>query len=496
MTVSTAQTVRAIQTAADATLNIVGYLGTFTVTNGTGSGANAGVISVGQGDGGPAGTLTVAGQIVNSGEIILYAGGDAANNMFVESPGVTLTGGGTVLLDGSKDFGDADVIQGVPVGGEFAADFTNVDNTIAGGGFIEADYLAFTNASKGVVDANNPTNVLLLSVYDGTDNGGRLITNAGWLEATGGGELSIGAVVIGNTGGVILASGTGSEVQVVDSTIEGGALKSSGGGEILLQGAPSVFDGSKSAVSVDGAVTIAADTIGDPSNGLSLKGRIDINGGSIVNNNATAISSTGQIVGVGTAGLIQSAVDNEGTLVANSGTLTIEGAVTGAGLAAIAAGTLDLTAAFGQNVTFEAGSTGTLELAHSVDYSGTISGFSTSGANALDLGDISYLKGTTTATFSGTTTGGILTVTDGTHTAEIKLTGDYTASTFTTSSDGNGGTIVVDPPAASAAHTPSPAAFVAAMAGVGAHSGTGEVSVSGASRSPSMILATPRTLPH
>ena len=162
----------------------------------------------------------------------------------------------------------------------------------------------------------------------------------------------------------------------------------------------------------------------------------------------------------------------------------------------IDAGTLNLTAGFGQNVTFDAGSTGTLELAQSTAYGGTISGFSTIGANALDLGDISYVKGTTTATFSGTASGGILTVTDGTHTAEIKLTGDYTASTFTTSSDGNGGTIVVDPPAASTALAPSPAAFIAAMAGVGANSGEGPVSVSGASRSPSMILATPRASPH
>jgi hypothetical protein len=471
----------------------VGILGAFTVTNGTGSGANAGVISVGAGQGGNIGTLTVAGQIVNSGEIILYAGGDGANTMFVEAPGLTLTGGGTVLLDGSPEFGDADSIQGVPVGGEFAADFTNVDNTIAGGGFIGSDYLNFTNASKGVVDANNPTNVLLMGVY-GT--AGTLITNAGLLEATVGGELGINALTVDNANGVILASGTGSEVQIVDSTIEGGALKTSGGGTILLQGAPSVFDGSKAAVSIDGAVTIAADTVGDPNNGVSLEGRIDIAGGSIVNDNATTISSTGQIIGIGTGGLIQSAVDNKGTLVANAGALTIKGAVTGAGSAAIGAGTLDLTAAFGQNVTFEAGSTGTLELAQSVEYGGTISGFSTTGANALDLGDIAYAKGTTTATFSGTTSGGILTVTDGTHTAKINLTGDYTTSTFTTSSDGHGGTIVVDPPAASTALAPSPAAFISAMAGVGASSGAAELGASGASRSPSMILATPRVAPH
>ena len=39
-----------------------------------------------------------------------------------------------------------------------------------------------------------------------------------------------------------------------------------------------------------------------------------------------------------------------------------------------------------------------------------------------------------------------LTVTDGTHTANIALLGNYLASTFVASSDGHGGTLVVDPP--------------------------------------------------
>jgi len=45
---------------------------------------------------------------------------------------------------------------------------------------------------------------------------------------------------------------------------------------------------------------------------------------------------------------------------------------------------------------------------------------------------------------SGTASGGTLTVTDGSHTANIALLGHYMASTFVTSSDGHGGTNVVD----------------------------------------------------
>jgi hypothetical protein len=99
----------------------------------------------------------------------------------------------------------------------------------------------------------------------------------------------------------------------------------------------------------------------------------------------------------------------------------------------------DLASTFTEAVTFT-GTTGVLELAHSQTYSGTISGFSTTGGTSLDLADIAFVS-STKATFSGTSASGVLTVTDGTHTAHINLTGNYTASTFTASSDGNGGTI-------------------------------------------------------
>ena len=44
--------------------------------------------------------------------------------------------------------------------------------------------------------------------------------------------------------------------------------------------------------------------------------------------------------------------------------------------------------------------------------------------------------------FKGTSTAGTLTITDGTHTAKINLTGNYTHSGFVTSSDGHGGTLI------------------------------------------------------
>ena len=93
------------------------------------------------------------------------------------------------------------------------------------------------------------------------------------------------------------------------------------------------------------------------------------------------------------------------------------------------------------------------------------------GATSLDLGDIAF--GTSTnASFAGTAASGLLTVTDGAHTAKIKLLGNYTGSTFMVSSDGHGGTTVIDPtpPAqAPAINLPPSHPFISAMAGFSAH---------------------------
>jgi hypothetical protein len=161
-------------------------------------------------------------------------------------------------------------------------------------------------------------------------------------------------------------------------------------------------------------------------------------------------------------------VVNGGLVETLGGTIVAAGKVSGKGSFAIDGGLLDCASSFGQNVAFT-GVAGTLELAKSQSYGGTIGGFSKTGGTFLDLSDIAF-TGSGEATFSGTTKSGVLTVTDGTHTAHIKLSGNYTTSTFVASSDGHGGTIVIDPraPAPLAASIdPAPAhRFIAAMAGL------------------------------
>jgi hypothetical protein len=144
----------------------------------------------------------------------------------------------------------------------------------------------------------------------------------------------------------------------------------------------------------------------------------------------------------------------------------VEGTITGQGLISVNGGTLELPSLSHENVTFIATS-GILELFQSQTYRGTVGGFSTAGQTYLYLDDIHY-QGHDQATFSGTSTGGVLTVTDGTHTAHIALTGDYLGQTFFTGRDPAGGVSVKIRPVRGASAGPASHTFIAAMAGLGA----------------------------
>ena len=98
---------------------------------------------------------------------------------------------------------------------------------------------------------------------------------------------------------------------------------------------------------------------------------------------------------------------------------------------------------------------GILRLDDSQHFHGLIAGFaSPSGVTEeIDLGDIVFSK-RTHATFKEDKNhlSGTLTVTDGTHTANLTLLGQYSTGNFSLASDGHGGTVVTDPLIGSAGH--------------------------------------------
>ncbi len=104
---------------------------------------------------------------------------------------------------------------------------------------------------------------------------------------------------------------------------------------------------------------------------------------------------------------------------------------------------LELQPGTSENVQF-AGTTGTLKLDASSGFTGSVSGFG--AQDQIDLTDIAFGANTTLGYSANSSNGGgTLTVGDGVHTANLALLGNYMASSFVTSSDGHGGTLVTDP---------------------------------------------------
>lgn len=137
-----------------------------------------------------------------------------------------------------------------------------------------------------------------------------------------------------------------------------------------------------------------------------------------------------------------------GTVVADppdSGTATIDSGTT-----------LDIVAASAGSITFTntSGTSGALVLNDSVDFTGVIYGFAGDGtllnSDYIDLKDIDFSHLTIeTYTEDSAGTGGTLTLSDGTHTANIEFAGNYVFENFTLSNDGSGGTLIIDPPVTS-----------------------------------------------
>ena len=115
----------------------------------------------------------------------------------------------------------------------------------------------------------------------------------------------------------------------------------------------------------------------------------------------------------------------------------------------ISAGTLELASGANANtpseVAFAGG--GTLQLDGGTGFGWHVSGFG--AGDQIDLEDIAFVPPTgkknqnaEVSYTAGINQSGTLTVTDGVHTANIVLLGQYTASEFITSSDGRGGTLI------------------------------------------------------
>jgi hypothetical protein len=394
-------------------------------------------------------STTLKGSLTNDGVIE----GTTSAGLILSSIAVANAGGTIMAVTGSK----VTLSGATIIGGSLSS--------ASGGRIVTGKGAASTlDGSNGPVAVSEPTRLTVSSTTHLTLKGA--IVNSGRITLSTGAKAAVltidaagvtlsggGAVILGASAANTLSGPAGAVLTNVDDKIIGGGF--------LGAGTLTVVNQAEGLIEQTGAVALLMAT------------------------GSRTIVNAGTIEAAGAGGMtIKSAVANNGLLEAVKGNLTVKGTVSGTGSAIVKAATLYFAGTFNQNVRFS-GATGVLALAHSRSYAGSISGFSKLGKTQLDLLDIGFTAGATTASYAGTTAGGTLTVTDGTHTAHIQLTGDYTRSKFVTASDGHGGTLVHDP-----ATSPSPDAFASAMAGMGQRPGTivpGATSVAAAT----MTLARP-----
>jgi autotransporter passenger strand-loop-strand repeat protein len=158
---------------------------------------------------------------------------------------------------------------------------------------------------------------------------------------------------------------------------------------------------------------------------------------------------------------VSAAVNSGGTVVVEAGAVASAATVMSGGRELVfSGGTAAGTIIQGGNVEVASGglvvsapvgfssSRGTLKLDASMSFSGVISGFTVPGN--IELRDIPFISGTTSASFveAASNQSGTLTVGNGTasSTANITMLGHYVTGNFIISSDGYGGTNVIDPP--------------------------------------------------
>ncbi len=254
-------------------------------------------------------STALLGTIDNVGEIELV-GGNGQNGFLLIGNAVTLTGGGTVLLDTIATNNGAAFIQG---NGET---LTNTNNTILGTGVIGNGNLALINA--GLVDATPEGGTSTLTL---NSSGG--VTNTSTMEASAGGVLVLNTAVNNAGGNITTADGT-STVEIDAGTVQGGTLNNTAGGTFETV-VGSELDGSTHGtltISTGTTVTATDNTTSYLVGTINNKGLITQVGGNGQNGYLDIFSAV-TLTGGGTVTLDTIATNNgEAYLIGNGNTLT------------------------------------------------------------------------------------------------------------------------------------------------------------------------------
>src|ERR1700691_1563051 len=242
----------------------------------------------------------INGTLTNTGTITLDAAGNTTELYLTGK--TTLSGAGTVVITSTNNQWSA------YFNGAGGSVLTN-ESTITGWGTIGDGALGIVNASNGVINSNiSGGNILVNPDVNLTSS------NAGLMEATNAGTLTLSNGTWTNTG-TIEAVGTGSSVVLTSNvSITGGTLESTGSGVVI------------GAANNDVYLT-----------GLTLAGTYDLQNnsateinGTITNNGVINLQSTGNLTElyVTTAGTGTATLTGSGSIVLGTGS---DNALNGAG---------------------------------------------------------------------------------------------------------------------------------------------------------------------
>jgi probable HAF family extracellular repeat protein len=386
---------------------------------------------------------------------------DAAVNILATAPGSVLAIDSGAILTVTTAIDNAGTI-----------DFDSTGGTISGGAIVDQDLIDVI--APGTIDANViGGQITIESGATLTVNGTLNLQNLddeGTLAANGGTLTVDSGTSIFGAGSVLIANGGTADFQgAFDQNVTFG----SGGGTLELAQAAS-FDTSHVIAAASGS--FASNDV------LDLFGFAITDHASVGSFNSTADTTTLTIYDSssdvvqtftlagdqsGTAWTVEADASNTGidvydppaTDTSTDATLTVEAhpipaadivVAPGSPILIAAGATLNLFGPSSQLVAFAAG-TGGLVLNDPGDFTGHIDGFTGTAPDAahsdtIDLVGINYDSSLFAETYNSTT--GLLSVTDGTHSASITFN-DFNA-TLDFASDGNGGTLITDPPAAGA----------------------------------------------
>jgi hypothetical protein len=380
--------------------------------------------------------LALVGTVRNTGNILDDSGSTIDLISEGSSKDTILGGQGKITLSGDA------VIEGT-------AGLVNVNDTISGSGIVEEATL--NNETAGVVDATGGGQLIIdIGFPVGPTSGPIPVTNAGTLQADSLSELFIadgianGGTLNANDGIVMVAgvvTGTGRAVINGTGEVEFGAASTNSvrfatgsTGELILDDSVK-YSGTIAGFGLHQSIDLA--DINEATATLSYAPNSPNTSGVLTINDHDGHVAHVKLDGTFVVGDFHLANDGGG------GTLLTDPPIDTAPHTIADGATLEIDNGASGKITF-AGSAGTLQLDSPWAFSGKVAGYG--GQDQIDLVDVSFGAQTTLGYARNGSTGGELKVSDGIHTANIALLGNYMASTFATASDGHGGTLITEHP--------------------------------------------------